>query len=496
MNNPRKNPHIYEINLMTWLYELSKKSQRRIDLRNIPDGEWEYLKGIGMDFVWLMGIWQRSPYSSERAREEPHLVGECRSILDDFKMEDIVGSPYAVYEYRPDPAFGSLQDLLSLEKKLKAKGLGLILDFVPNHTACDCHLIEESPDFYVQGPRNGAGGCGPGFFEVESRLGRICVAHGKDPYFPPWTDTAQLNYSRKEVRVEMSRVLTDIASMCHGLRCDMAMLVMADVFQKTWPGIFDGEPNMNDFWPEAIARLRSSNRVCLLLAEAYWGKESELIQQGFDYAYDKAFYDLMVRKDVAGLRGYLSAPVGNQEKSLRFLENHDEPRCVTTFGRPLVECVMVMHATLPGARLWQHGQLEGSQIRSPVQIRRAPEEHLDYRLKAFSENLLKQVNHSIFHEGFWALFETSGWRDNQSHQKILAWGWRLEGERCMVVINFSSSPVQGYVKLPPGWIPRNGPLTFRDPLKEEVFIRSADEVDGKGLYVSLEAGDFHFFWLE
>ena len=397
--SPRKNPHIYEINLMNWVYELSGRLNKKVNLKSIPDDEWKYLKEIGIDLVWLMGMWQRSPYSRKKAREESHLTGECEAIIEDFQIEDIVGSPYAVYEYVPDPLFGSIQDLLFLKEKMEGEGLGLMLDFVPNHTSCDCHLIREAPHFYIQGTQTKTGGCDQGFFSVDTRSGRVCIAHGKDPYFAPWTDTAQVNYSRKDARDAMSRILTEITSLCHGVRCDMSMLVLADIFKETWSGLLGDQSETGEFWHEAIGRLRAKGIPCLLLAEAYWGREEELLDQGFDLAYDKTFYDLMVKRDVAGLRAHLSKPRRYQQKMLRFLENHDEPRCARTFGRSHIKCAMVIQATLPGARFWQHGQFEGRQIRVPVQVRRAPAEKADDDLRIFSEKLLKQINRAIFHDG-------------------------------------------------------------------------------------------------
>ncbi|MFC1883856.1 alpha-amylase family glycosyl hydrolase [Thermodesulfobacteriota bacterium] len=492
----RKNPHIYEINLMTWLYELSKRSQKNINLRNIPEEKWKYLKEIGMDFVWLMGMWHRSPYSMERAQEEPHLLGEFKNILDDFQEEDIAGSPYSIYDYVPDPTFGSFQDLIHLKESLESQGLGLILDFVPNHTACDFKLINRCPDLFIHGHLNKTGDCEPGFFKADTSLGRICIAHGKDPFFQPWTDTAQINYARKGARDEMSRILLSLSSMCQGLRCDMSMLLLEDVFRMTWAGHLEREEETWEFWPKAIDLLRSEGRPCLLLAEAYWGREEELLAHGFDYAYDKTLYDLMANGDISGLKGYLSGPINKQEKMLRFLENHDEPRALTTFGPNRIKCAMVIHATLPGMRLWQHGQLEGNKIKVPVQLRRAPEEPADINLRDFSENLLKQINHPLFHYGSWEVCETYGWPDNFSHKNLLAWCWRINNEMCLVISNFSSYPAQGYVKIPPEVVSAPEQMSFRDPLKGDLFSRSAEEVERLGLYVDLCSNDFHFFWVE
>jgi hypothetical protein len=276
----------------------------------------------------------------------------------------------------------------------------------------------------------------------------------------------------------------------------MAVLLLKNVFQRTWGPHLKGEPCEREFWPYAIDLLRSTGSDCLLLAEAYWGKQKELLNHGFDYAYDKTLYDLMVGGEIQGLRDHLSVTAAAQERMIRFLENHDEPRALAAFGFDRIKSAMIIHATLPGMRFWHHGQFEGTRIRVPVQLGRAPLEPLDNDLKSFSEALLREVNHPVFHEGDWEMCSTYGWQDNPSHINLLAWCWRRAEERRLVVTNFSSSPAQGYVKLPPGWLPEREEFLCRDPLKQECFRRPSAEASRSGLYVGLGIGDFHFFRIE
>ncbi len=496
MKTLRKNPHIYEINLMTWLFDLTRREGREINLRNIPRGEWRHLKEMGMDLIWLMGIWERSPYSVDRARDAPQLVQACRSILKDFEMRDIVGSPYAVHDYIPDHRFGSAEDLRALKNTLEDEGLFLILDFVPNHTACDHLWVKENPQRYIHRNLTSGEDCDEGFFLVNTESGKQCIAHGKDPYFPHWTDTAQINYWNPETLDAMAELLTELATYCHGLRCDVAMLVLGDVFQKTWGSFLKKPKDVCEFWPAAKKRLRSRHDRCLLIAEAYWGRGTELLNIGFDYAYDKDLYDLMVRRDIQGLRHTLSRPVADQERMLRFLENHDEPRAIEAFGRDRIKAAMLIHATLPGMRLWQHGQFEGSRVRMPVQLRRAPVEPVDQDLHRFSERLLMEVSHPVFHEGHWEMCATSGWEDNPSHEMLLTWTWGLDHERRLVAINFSESSIHGYVKIRSEWLPEGEDLLLTDLLNGESFLRSRTELEESGLFVGLEKGDFHFLSIE
>ncbi len=490
----RKNPHIYEINLMTWLSMLSRREGKRISLGGIPETEWKKLREMGIDMVWLMGMWQRSPSSLRIAREESGLVAEGRRKLSDFEVEDIVGSPYAVYDYRPDSAFGTEADLTALKNRLEREGLYLILDFVPNHTACDHPWIRSRSNLYVKrDPTEDDGGCEEGFFRVGEDGNFSCIAHGKDPHFPSWTDTAQIEYRHSESRQAMTGVMAGLAEWCHGLRCDMAMLVLESVFRKTWAGFPCEGDEKGEFWPLAAKTFKKACAGGLLLAEAYWGKESELLAKGFDYAYDKNFYDLLTKRDVRSLRNYLQSPLDYQNKMIRFLENHDEERALKVFGNEGIRCAMVIQSTLPGMRFWQDGQWEGARLRLPVQMKRSPDEPLDRELAHFSEMLLQEVDHPVFHDGFYEICGTSGWEDNQSHQNLLAWSWSRGEDRRLVVANFSHAPAQGYVHLPSAWSNGWEHFVLVDPLKGDLFLRPAEAVFGSGLFVDLTESDFHFF---
>ena len=476
---------------MTWLNQLSQKEQRKITLKNIPVREWRRLREMGIDLIWLMGVWHRSPYSRQVARDDKRFINACRSILESFEMEDILGSPYAVYRYIPNPGFGSLHDLAALKRNLEDEGLLLILDFVPNHTACDYPWIRENPAYYIHTQPESSGHCPEGFFPANVALGRTCIAHGKDPYFPSWTDTAQVDYSNPETVHAMLDVVSNISQSCHGFRCDMAMLVLRRVFRETWPDYVKTEASPEEFWPLAIKD--TVHRPFLWLAEVYWGMEKELLNLGFDYAYDKNFYDLLLKGDIQELKAHLSAPVAYQEKLARFLENHDEARAMEVFGPERIYPAMVVQSTLPGMRFWHHGQLEGNRIRVPIQLRRTPVEPPESEFADFCDMLLHEVDHPVFHKGSWQMCQTYGWPDNPSHRDLLTWCWRRDNDRRLIVVNFSSSPVQGYVRMPDNWLPISESLSYHDVLKDRNYTRSTPQVQASGLYVELGPWDFHFF---
>ena len=136
-----------------------------------------------------------------------------------------------------------------------------------------------------------------------------------------------------------------------------------------------------------IGRVKAAHPDFTFIAEAYWDMEWTLQQQGFDYCYDKRLYDRLLHEGAESVRGHLTAGLDYQDKLVRFIENHDEPRAAATFG-PRARAAAVVAATLPGARLYHDGQLEGRRTHIPVFLARGPEEAPDEDLRAFYAELL------------------------------------------------------------------------------------------------------------
>jgi len=493
MYTMRNNPHIYEINLMSWLDHLSQREGKKILLGEVPFVEWQSIKDMGIDAVWLMGMWERSPRSQDEATRAQKLVKECREVLADFRLEDLGGSPYAVRYYRPDPCFGNFNDLKKLWNDLGEIGLYLILDFVPNHTACDHPWVQQHPEYYINKSMSSDGSCSNGFFKTTTRQGPMCIAHGKDPYFPPWTDTAQLNYMNPDTQRAMEGALSSISNYCDGLRCDMAMLVFSEIFQKNWGQYLNNLQATQEFWPYAINRTKQNRVAFTFIAEAYWGLQKRLLEAGFDYAYDKDFYDALANGDIDGLKRQLGQPVPDQERMLRFLENHDEPRAMKVFGPDKILAAMVIHATVPGAKLYHQGQFEGRALRVPVQLKRLPYEPVHEEILQFSARLLAEVNNPIYHNGHWQMCGIDGWLDNQSCKNLLAWTLHFNSEGRLIAVNFSPIPSQGRIRLPFDWIQGKGDIRLFDIFKEEEYVYERKELRKDGLYVALNSWDFHFF---
>ncbi|WP_420313008.1 alpha-amylase [Streptomyces sp. YS-B37] len=477
---------IYEINTLIWLGELSTRYGRPLTLGEVPDTAWDEVALPGVDAVWLMGVWERSPAGLEIALRDEALQASFRAALPDLRPEDVVGSPYCVRDYVVDASLGGPAGLAAARAQLASRGVRLILDYVPNHVAPDHPWLTERPGCLVQGTQDDLTRDPAAFLEAGGKV----FARGRDPYFAPWPDVAQLNAFSEELRTAAVDTLTSIAEQADGVRCDMAMLLMTDVFTKTW-GERAGTAPAEDFWPYTIPKVRERHPDFLFVAEAYWDLEWALQQQGFDHCYDKRLYDRLLHEDAESVRGHLQADVGYQRGLVRFLENHDEPRAAATLSPERERAAAVTIATLPGATLWHEGQFEGRRVRPPVFLARRPEEPVDKELQAFQHQLLAVVASSgLRTEGEWQLLDCTGWPDNPTHENLAAWSWTTVSGRHLVVVNLSEQPAQGRVRLP--WPDlRGGTRQLAELLGDMTYERDGDELVDPGLFVALEALRWH-----
>jgi len=125
------------------------------DLQGVIAGL-DRIQGVGANVVWLMPIY-------------PIGVAERKGTL---------GSPYSVRDYYAiDSALGTVADFRALVSAVHARGMKLILDWVPNHTALDAVWAREHPDFYVRDDE-----------------GKPIVPHDLEGNPTDWTDVVQLDY--------------------------------------------------------------------------------------------------------------------------------------------------------------------------------------------------------------------------------------------------------------------------------------------------------------
>ncbi|MCC7153632.1 MAG: alpha-amylase [Bryobacterales bacterium] len=483
-------PSLYQVNTRVTLASLSRTLGRDATLDDFPDAELDRLAGLGFDWIWFLGVWQTGPWGRRISRSNAGWRHEFRELLVDFDETDVCGSCFAVQRYDVHSDFGGNAALARLRQRIQTRGMRLLLDFVPNHTAPDHPWVEEHPEYYVPGtveelanePRN--------YTRIETSRGPLVLAYGRDPYFDGWPDTLQLNYADPAMRQALLSELKKISGMCDGVRCDMAMLVLPDVFERTWG--LRPEP----FWPTAIMEVKAQHPGFLFMAEVYWDLEWTLQQQGFDYTYDKRLYDRLIEGHAQPVRDHFRADLDYQQRSARFLENHDEPRAASAFSPNQHRAAAALTFLCPGLRFIHQGQMEGYTRRIPVHLSRGPAEPCDIELRAFYERLLRAAGRVEARQGAWQLLDCApAWEGNWTSSCFVCFLWQMPGGNpLLVAVNFAPNQSQCLVRLP---LSETTGKTARltDLLGPEVYYRDMEGLTSQGLYLDLPPWGYNAFEL-
>jgi glycosidase len=486
--NPVRYPSLYQINTRVWLTELSRTLGRPATLDDIPDAELDRLAEKGFDWVWLLSVWQTGPVGQAISRSRPEWRREFEETLPDLRDEDIPGSGFAIAAYTVHRELGGAAALARLRERLRARGLRLMLDFVPNHTAMDHPWVGDHPDYYIAGSEMDLMRAPQNYARVKSRGGDRLLALGRDPYFAGWPDVLQLDYGNPATQDAMRGELLRLAGQCDGVRCDMAMLVLPEVFERTWGRA------ARPFWPDAIRRVRERVPGFCFMAEVYWDMEWTLQQQGFDYAYDKRLYDRLREGHAQPVRGHFQAAPDYQDKLARFLENHDEPRAAATFAAEQHEAAAVLTYLSPGLRFFHQGQFEGRLKRISPHLGRAPDEPANPGVGRFYERLLGVLQAPAVRSGHWRLLECAPASEGSaSAGALIAMLWEEPaGERLLVTVNYSADRSQGFVRL--AWPGLGGGLwRLDDLLSDAIYDRDGDDLLARGLYLDVGSWQHHVF---
>jgi hypothetical protein len=299
---------------------------------------------------------------------------------------------------------------------------------VPNHVALDHLWAIDHPEYFIQGseleykkPKQ------TNYVKINNNI----YALGRDPEYDPWNDVLQLNIFSEELRKSHIAILNRLAKQCDGVRCDMAMLMLDYVFKQNWNFASKDIPKV-EYWQLIISQVKKVFPNFVFIAECYWETQEQLINLGFDYCYDKEFYDYLVNDQVYLLKKRLNQILSTQDHYLRFIENHDEPRSaeiIKDINKLKSSIILLM--SVPGGKLFYEGQLEGRKIPTLVQLRQSPEENINDTIYLFYVKLLhlfKDINNA-----------PSQWRvlDTDEAQDIIILFWKNIDRMYLVVINWS-----------------------------------------------------------
>jgi len=483
-----KYPSLYQINTRVWLTALSRDLGRRAILDDIPDTALDQLKEMGFDWLWFLSVWCTGEQGCKISRENSEWRNDFEKTLSDLQEQDVAGSGFAIADYNVHPDLGGNEALKRLRKRLKKRGFKLMLDFVPNHMGPDHPWVRDYPDYFVAGTANDLEKTPLNYTLIKNAANDSILAYGRDPYFSGWPDTVQLDYSNPKTVKAMTNELLRISEQCDGVRCDMAMLVLPEVFEKTWGR------KAETFWPAVIKKVRERDPGFCFMAEVYWDMEWTLLQQGFDYAYDKRLYDRLHEGHAKAVREHFYAALEYQDKLVRFLENHDEPRAAATFEQKKHEAAAVITFLSPGLRFFHQGQFTGRTKRISPHLVRAPHEPVNTELQKFYEVLLNVIKKLIFRNGKWSLLGCKpAWEANNTWDSFIAFAWEgADGNRVLVCVNYSPHPGQCYIRLPFPEV-ASKLWKFDDLTSEANYDREGNDLLRSGLYLDMPGWTYHVF---
>jgi glycosidase len=547
-------------NSYVWIDQLSRKYQRAINhLDQIPDEELEILQQRGITGLWLIGLWERSTASQK--------------IKQMMGNPEAVASAYSLLEYEIAGDLGGWDALQNLRWRAWQHGIRLSADMVPNHMGIDSHWVINHPDWFLSVPNppypnysfNGmdlSNDSRVGIFiedhyydktdaaVVFKRLDRWTnnsqyIYHGNDGTSMPWNDTAQLDFSKAEVREAIIQTILHVARNFPIIRFDAAMTLAKRHIQRLWfpePGGGGAIPSRSEhgmtraqfdeaipieFWREVVDRVAAEVPDTLLLAEAFWMLEGYFVRTlGMHRVYNSAFMHMLRDEDNANYRLVMKNTLEFDPQVLKryvnFMNNPDEKTAVEQFGsmdKYFGVCTMMV--TLPGLPMFGHGQIEGFHEKYGM----------EYRYPKWDES----VDEGLVRGHAWRIFPLTHRRylfaevenfllydfytpEGNVNEDVFAFSNRIgnpddsyAGERGLVIYHNKYAETRGWVKSSVAYmdksqntlvqknleeglkLPFNGYAIFKDYVSGLEYIRPCRELIEKGLFVMLGGYQCHVF---
>jgi glycosidase len=538
-----------------WLDQLSRDYGRPIrGLGDVPDEELERLAARGFTGLWLIGIWKRSAASLR--------------IKQRMGNADAIASAYSLADYEIAAELGGWEGYQSLRERAVARGVRLASDMVPNHMGLDSRWVVEHPDWFVQTREppfpnysfNGPDLCDDsrvgvvledGYWSksdaavVFKRFDRLTgdaryIYHGNDGTSMPWNDTAQLDYTKHEVREAVIQTILHVARMFPIIRFDAAMTLAKRHYQRLWfpvPGSGGDIPSRAalaiprerfeelfpvEFWREVVDRVAAEVPDTLLLAEAFWMMEGFFVRTlGMHRVYNSAFMNMLKKEDNAGYRATLKNVVAYNPQILKryvnFMNNPDEDTAIAQFGRDdKYFGVCTLMCTMPGLPMFGHGQIEGFTEKYGMEYRRARlDEAPDAGLLARHEREIFPLLHAraLFSDvERFTLYDVVS-DDGKVDEDVFAYSNARGEERVLVVYHNKFKEARGWIRGSVEFVDESGEARrrtlgeglaldaragtfsiFRDHTSGLELIRDNAELGERGLYVELGAFKYHVFW--
>ena len=545
--NWKRNLVLIAKNANVWLVQLSRRYNQEIThLDQIPAQEIELLASRGINSLWLIGIWERSPAS--------------RKIKELYGRTDTAASAYSIKDYRIAERLGGEDAIDILIDLCNKYGIRLCVDMVPNHTGVDSTWLLEHPDWYISVPESPVtdfhfdgpdlspdphksimledgyydqtGAAEVFLFEDHDRHEKRYIYHGNDGTSMPWNDTAQLDYLNPQVREQVMQTILRILKKFPLVRFDAAMTLTKKHFQRLWYPLPDSEEHCiptrethtmsmaefsdhmpREFWREVVERVNRERPDAVLMAEAFWLMEGFFINElGMHRVYNSAFMNLLRDEEndkyQQVLKNALRSNPAILGRFVNFLNNPDERSAADQFGtgdKYFAICTLL--ASMPGLPMLGHGQIEGFKERYGMdflapQWDEQPDQELIRQHEKWLFPLLQQRAAFSNATSFY-LFEVMDEKD-QVLDAVYAYLNLHQGQPHLVLVNNSFNEYRVHFKrtvpiagkdgdlhlytlheLLPQSKPSQTSLRFQEIRSHEVLLFDRQKIEEQGLVLSL-----------
>ncbi|GAB4424813.1 MAG: hypothetical protein OHK0011_05700 [Turneriella sp.] len=504
-----------------WLADIRRRygiEAWRLD--QVPEAELKHLTSLGINGIWLVGLWQRSAASAR-----------IKSLTGGKNY----ASAYSVFDYRVADEWGGEEALQRFHELCARHGVRLGCDMVPNHTGIDSRWLREHPDWFMQAefspfPNYRFGGenlsqdpamqifLEQGYysrsdaavvFALDRDGRRRYIYHGNDGTGLPWNDTAQLDHTRADVRQAIIDTALSLARYFSVIRFDAAMTLTRDHYRRLWFPSPDQAPAIasrsafallqhefdarmpREFWLELVEAFRERSSDTLLIAEAFWMTEMYFVRSlGMHRVYNSAFmHALRDEKNSEFMRTLREFREHDPETLMRFvnyLSTPDEESAQTHFPHAdKYFGAMVLMATLPGLPMLAPGQTEGYREKYGMD-QDAPlsgepvDEYLVQRHRAQITPLLQK--RAEFADPQMLEFPPA---DKSEHVILYATG---RSQRHLVIFNNSPYPTEVRLHNFASWFPPGcTELSFRDLMSGQNYRYERSSLSDGSLKIELEA---------
>jgi glycosidase len=281
--------------------------------------------------------------------------------------------------------------------------------------------------------------------------------------------------------------LMTVLSYADGVRCDVASLILNDVFGETWKEeleFWGYKRPKNEFWEYALEEAKAKYPNSIFLAEVFVDWEIELLYKlGFTYTYN---LDLLqkLKGDSNEVNTYMkSLTLDYLEHSAHFVENHDIERVVYSMGNNIekAKAAGTIAATVGGMIFIYHGQWSGYVNRLEVHLRRQVEEKENEGVKKYYQKLMKILKEPAFTSSSFHYIDdiTGNLKDN-----LVAYIRETEDNHYLIVVNYSSNEGCSHVPIY-NVEPKDGRANFLEVMEGYQYAISEDAIKKYGLTVCL-----------